>query len=81
MLGGTQFVTYSPKSKASELLRDLKQESRIIYETDSYSDFAETLMTKCDYGETRLIIHTKQKESQNILDRMLKKYEKEYNYK
>lgn len=81
VLGGTQFVTYSPKSKAAELLGDLKQESRIIYETDSYSDFAETLSTKCDYEETRLIIRTKQKESQNILDRMLRKYEKEYNYK
>ena len=77
VLGETQFVTYSPKSKAAELLGDLKQESRIIYETDSYSDFAETLSTRCDYEETRLIIRTKQKESQNILDRMLRKYEKE----
>ena len=81
VLGETQFVTYSPKSKATELLEDLKQQSRIIYETDSYSDFAETLSTKCDYEETRLIIRTKQKESQNILDGMLRKYEKEYNHK
>lgn len=81
VLGETQFVTYSPKSKATELLEDLKQQSRIIYETDSYSYFAETLSTKCDYEETRLIIRTKQKESQNILDGMLRKYEKEYNHK
>lgn len=76
MLGETQFVAYSPKSKAAELLEDLKQESRIIYETDSYGDFAETLSTKCDYEEIRVIIRTKQKESQNILDGMLKNMKK-----
>ena len=76
MLGETQFVEYSPKSKAAELLEDLKQESRIIYETDSYGDFAETLSTKCDYEEIRVIIRTKQKESQNILDGMLKNMKK-----
>lgn len=79
ILSKSQFVVYAPRDKGRQLLEEFNQRDRIIEPNNNYEKFEEILRTPCDYDKTFEIIKEKRKNSSEILDGMIQKYEERKN--